>query len=191
MSKDDIPAITAWILVDTKEGPGEIGKLSAEAEKTMENYLATHDLRDYHHTHRLGLLMFRFGLRRLASQCAKAIGDLPWKLGWQFQSISGKVHARIRKIILRPDSDADAWMKEPALACSAMSIPLWLADGVERVSTLVALFNKAAECPWIFPRLQHIYQWHLALAGKNEELGQIEKIAPAHSLGLSGKPAEA
>jgi hypothetical protein len=184
----EMPAIKAWVLVDTDDRGAGIEKLSAEARTTMESYLITGSLRDHHHTRRLGRLMFRFGLRRLASQCAKVLGYSPWAIGWQFQSISGNTHSRIRKIILRPDSDADAWMTEPALACSAMSIPLWLMDGVARVSSLVALFNKAAECPWIFPRLNHIYQWHLALVGKHEELRQIEQLAPEFAVGLSENP---
>lgn len=189
ISTEVMPAIKAWILVDTAECAKGIEKLSAEARQTMENYLITDSLRDHHHTHRLGRLMFRFGLRRLACQCAKVLGDSPWELGWQFQAICGTAHSRIRKIILRPDSEADAWMKEPALACSAMSIPLWLMDGVERVSELTALFQKAEECPWIFPRLQHIYQWHLALAGKIAELGAIETISPDLAIGLSKQPS--
>jgi len=189
ISTEVMPAIKAWILVDTAERSNGIKKLSAEARQTMENYLITDSLRDHHHTHRLGRLMFRFGLRRLACQCAKVLGDSPWELGWQFQVICGTAHSRIRKIILRPDSDADAWMKEPALACSAMTIPLWLMDGVERVSELTALFQKADECPWIFPRLQQIYQWHLTLAGKFVELGQIETLSPDLAIGLFKQPS--
>lgn len=185
ISMEEMPAVKAWVLVDTNERADGVEKLSAEARSTMTNYLNHHKLRDYHHTHRLGRLLFRFGLRRLSAQCAKVIGYLPWELGWQFQAICGSAHTRIRRIILRPNSDIDAWMREPALACSSMSIPLWLVDGVERVSELIALFNKADECPWIFPRLQHIYQWHLALAGKFEELSQIETISPDLAIGLS------
>ena len=186
ISMEDMSAIKAWVLVETKEQADGIENLSAEARATMVKYMTHHSLRDYHHTHRLGRLLYRFGLRRLSSQCAKAIGYLPWELGWQFQPISGAVHSRIRKIILRPNSDIDAWMKEPALACSAMSIPLWLLDGVARVSELAALFNRAEECPWIFPRLRHIYQWHLALADKHAELRRIEELAPDLAVGLSG-----
>jgi hypothetical protein len=188
ISTEEMPAIKAWALVDTDDRAVGIEKLSAEAQANMESYLIKGGLRDHHHTRRLGRLMFRFGHRRLASQCAKVLGFSPWAHGWQFQSISGNAHARIRKAILRPDSDTDVWMKDPALASSAMSIPLWLMDGVARVSSLVALFNKAAECPWIFPRLQHIYQWHLALAGKHEELRRIEELAPDLAVGLSDKP---
>jgi hypothetical protein len=191
LTSEVMPAIKAWVLVDTADREEGIVKLSAEARASMEKYLTAGILGDHHHTRRLGRLMFRFGLRRLASQCAKVLGDSPWKMGWQFQAISATAHSRIRKIILRPDSDADAWMKEPALACSSMSLPLWLMDGVERVSELTALFNKSAECPWIFPRLQHIYQWHLALAGKHEELRLIEQLAPDLAVGLSEKPTPA
>ncbi len=191
ISTADMPAIRAWVLVDTEERAEGIEKLSAETRASMERYLVGGSLRDHHHTRRLGRLMVRFGLRGLASQCAKVSGYSPWRIGWQFQSICGSSHNRIRKIILRPDSDADAWMREPALACSAMSIPLWLMDGVERVSELTALFNKAEECPWIFPRLQHIYQWHLALAGKFGALHQIEHLAPDLAVGLSEEPGSA
>jgi hypothetical protein len=187
ISTEDMPAIKAWVLVNADEGKPFIEKLAAEARRAIENYLASGSLRDHHHTRRLGRLMFRFGLRRLSSQCAKALGYSPWEIGWQHQPVSATIHSRIRKIILGPDSDSDAWMKDPALACSAMSIPLWLADGVERVSALTALFNKAEECPWIFPRLQHIYQWHLALAGKHEELRHIEHLAPDLAVGLADR----
>lgn len=188
ISTEEMPAIKAWVLIDTEDRAFGIEKLSAEARASMEKCLTTGSLCDHHHTRRLGRLMFRFGLRRLASQCVKVIGYLPREVGLQFQSISGTAHGRIRKIILRPDSDADAWMREPALACSAMSMPLWLVDGVERASELTALFNKAEDCPWIFPRLQHVYQWHLALAGKHEELHQIEQLVPDLAVGLSEKP---
>ncbi len=184
-STEVMQAFRPWALVDTTEREEGIIRLSSEARATMRKYLTTGSLREHYHTRRLGRLMFRFGLRRLASQCAKVLGHSPWEIGWQFQAISGNAHARIRKMILRPNSGADAWMKEPALACSAMSLPLWLMDGVERVSELTALFNRAAECPWIFSRLQHIYQWHLALADKHEELRQIEQIAPDLAVGLS------
>jgi len=189
ISMEEMPAVKAWVLVDTNERADGIEKLSAEARATMTNYLNHHKLRDYHHTHRLGRLLFRFGLRRLSAQCAKVIGYLPWELGWQFQAICGSAHTRVRRIILRPNSDIDAWMREAALACSSMSIPLWLMDGVERVSELTTLFQKAEECPWIFPRLQHIYQWHLALAGKFEELGAIETLSPDLAIGLSKQPS--
>lgn len=81
-------------------------------------------------------------------------------------------------------------MTDPALACSAMTIPLWLADGVERVSELTSLLYRAADCPWMFPRLQHIYQWHLAIAGKQAALGEIEQLAPDLAVGLTKKPGE-
>ena len=189
ITMEDMPVIRAWVLVETNELEDGIERLAAEARVSMEKYLATGSLRDRHHTRRLGRLMFRFGQRRLSSQCAKVLGHSPWRIGWQFQSISGAAHACVRRAILRPGQVADDWMREPALACSAMSIPLWLTDGVERVSNLVDLFRQAADCPWLFPRLQHIYQWHLALAAKHAELRQIEGIAPDLAIGLSGKPS--
>ena len=41
---------------------------------------------------------------------------------------------------MQPSTDADAWQHEPALACSEMTSPLWLMDGVSRVSERVTLF---------------------------------------------------
>jgi hypothetical protein len=81
-------------------------------------------------------------------------------------------------------------MSDPALACSSITIPLWLTDGVERVSSLSSLFFRAAECPWMFPRLQHIYQWHLALAGKQEALREIAQFTPDLAAGLSETPEQ-
>lgn len=66
-----------------------------------------------------------------------------------------------------------------------MSIPLWLKDGVSRLPELMGIFSKARECPWVFPRLEHIYQWHLALAGNQKALSEIETMASERSLGLA------
>jgi hypothetical protein len=181
----DMSSIKAWSFADHEEGVSLLHELVSELRETSVKRIANGTLSYPYDTRRLGRLMFRVGLRRHAYSCAKALGYSPWESGWQFQIVSAGFHARIRKIILRRGVDGDRWMKEPTLACSAMTIPLWLSDGVERVAELTALFNQAGDCPWIFPHLQAIYQWHLALAGKTAVLGGIEQLAPELSLGLS------
>lgn len=185
ISAYDLEAVRGWVLADTSFGPPILKRLVAEATMIMKRYQRTLSLRDYHHTRRVGRLMVRLGFRRLALQCAKALGSSAWALGWQHQVISSATQSRIREIIRRPGSDVNAWMREPALACSSMTIPLWLADGVQRMPELIKLFRRAEECPWIFPRLQPIYQWHLALAGKLPELRRVEQLAPELSIALS------
>lgn len=183
----DLSSIKAWVLLNSEEGPPLIEKLASEARETAEQHIKSGQLRYPYDTCRFGRLMFRFGLRRLSYKCAKALGDSPWINGWHFQVVSADVHSRIRQVILKQNCDVDAWMTDPALACSAMTIPLWLADGVERVSELTSLFYRTADCPWMFPRLQHIYQWHLAIAGKQAALREIEQLAPDLAVGLSEK----
>jgi hypothetical protein len=50
---------------------------------------------------------------------------------------------------------------------------------------LVKLFNGAQSCPWIFSHLHHVFQWHLALAGKQTALREIETIDPESAGGLA------
>lgn len=191
LTTEQLAAIRAWSLVDTGESALQIETLAAKARETMASLLIHGRLRDHHHTRRLGRLMFRLGFRRLASQCAKCLGDSPWELGWQHQSIAPAAHARIRGILLRRGGAGEAWRTDPALACSAMSLPLWLADGVARLSELAALFNRAEACPWIFPRLQPVFQWHLAIAGRTADLLQVERLDPGLAAGLSREPQPA
>jgi uroporphyrinogen-III synthase len=72
-----------------------------------------------------------------------------------------------------------------------MSMPLWLVDPVNRVPDLVELFRKADACPWIFPRLHHVYQWHLALCGKQETLREVEAVDPEFAIGLAAQTRSA
>lgn len=68
-----------------------------------------------------------------------------------------------------------------------MSLPLWLVDGVSRVPELTQLFNQAAAFPWIFPRLYHVFQWHLAIAGKRQALKEVSGMCTDNDLGLTNE----
>jgi hypothetical protein len=184
----DMESIKTWVLGKSAEGPSLIETLASEAKETAAQRIKNGRLRLPYDTRRLGRLMFRLGIRRHSYDCAKALGESPWKNGWQHQVVSAEFHSRIRQ---RIHHGADTWMSDPALACSSMTIPLWLTDGVERVSSLSSLFFRATECPWMFPRLQHIYQWHLALADKQEALREIAQLAPDLAAGLSKIPEQA
>lgn len=183
----DLASIKAWSLVDAEAGVPLFAELVSEMQDTAAKRTKNGTLSRPYDTRRLGRLMLRFGARRHSYSCAKALGDSPWSVGWQFQIVSPAFHTRIRKLILRPEIDQDRWKKEPALACSAMTIPLWLSDGEARVTELTAIFKQADECPWLFPRLQAIYQWHLALGGKTKALEEIGQFAPELALGLPAK----
>lgn len=184
----DMESIKTWVLAESAEGPSLVDSLASEANETAAQRIKNGRLRLPYDTRRLGRLMFRLGFRRHSYHCANALGEPPWKNGWQHQVVSAEFHSRIRQRIHHGN---DTWMSDPALACSSMTIPLWLTDGVERVSSLSSLFFRAAECPWMFPRLQHIYQWHLALAGKQEALREIAQLAPDLAAGLSETPEQA
>lgn len=185
LSSGEDVAFFAWVFADTCEGPMHAGEILSQANTMLGKLKDRKSLYSSHHAQRLGRLLFRLGKRRESIRCAKTIGRSPWQLGWQFQSIIGSVHARIRERLLRKDVIANTWETNPALACSAMTLPLWLVKPVNRVSTLMGLFNQAASCPWIFLRMHHVYQWHLALAGKQEALDEIETIAPDWGIGLA------
>lgn len=185
LSSGEDDAFFAWVFADTSEGPMHVGEILSQANTMLEKLKGRKCLYSSHHAQRLGRLLFRLGKRRESIRCAKAMGRSPWQLGWQFQSIVGSVHARTRERLLRKDVIADAWEGDPALACSAMTVPLWLVNPVNRVNALMGLFKQAASCPWIFPRMHHVYQWHLALTGKQDALGEIEAIAPDYSVGLT------
>ena len=181
-------ASLAWIELHTPETTRHAEAMVDDAREKMEAIagLAKPKVSAQFELHRLGRLLFRAGLRGEALRCAKALGVSPWERGWQFQAIAGHTHTRIRRLLVKPDRDSAAWQREPALACSAMSRPLWLIDGISRVPALVNLFNQAHDCPWIYPRLHQVFQWHLALAGKHEALREVEAMDADGAVGLGG-----
>jgi hypothetical protein len=65
-----------------------------------------------------------------------------------------------------------------------MSLPLWLADGVGRMSELTRLFDNAGALPWVFPRLRHVFQWHLATRGNRLALREVGGLSKRHALGI-------
>lgn len=178
-------AFLAWMFANTPDGPKYSEKIAKEAASVLEQLRVGKSLYCSHHAQRLGRLLFRLGRRRESLRCAKAVGLSLCQSGWQFQAIVGSSHRRIRERLLRPGIISDTWTSEPALASSAMSMPLWLVDSVDRVPDLMKLFGKADACPWIFPRLHQIYQWHLALCGKQETLREVEAFDPEFAIGLA------
>ena len=178
---------SAWAFADTCESSDHISVVLRQVATTLKKLGDRKNLHSSHHAQRLGRFLFRLGLRGDSMRCAKAVGISPWEHGWQFQSLRASTHNRIRDLLIRPETNTDAWSIEPALACSAMSIPLWLANPINRVEALQKLFQMSADCPWLFPRLQHVFQWHLALVGKQKALHEIEVIAPDWSVGLGCK----
>jgi hypothetical protein len=187
MFKEQFETIAAWVLLDDEDKDSRtdqllrdtlnlINKLNEGGEKSLKNR---------HRLRKLGRLLFRLGHRREALRAARTLGVSAWSEGWQFQPIGGMAHAGIRKRLLRPKTNADAWQHDPALACSAMSLPLWLADGVSRVPELMQLFNRAGDFPWVFPRLSHVFQWHLAIAGKSQALREIQILPESRTIGFS------
>jgi hypothetical protein len=99
--------------------------------------------------------------------------------------LSAAFHRRIRRIIIKPGMETDRWLTDPALACSYMSIPLWLQDGICRINQLTSLFGQARQCPWLYPQLNQVFQWHLALAGNQKALHQIATMDPEGQVGLA------
>lgn len=178
-------AFFAWVFADTDEGPDHIALILRHAGIMLERLKDRKSLYSSHHAQRLGRLLFRLGHRRESMRCAKAVGLSPWDEGWQFQSIRGSTHTRIRNRLVRPGTITDTWQTYPSLACSSMSLPLWLRDPINRMPELVKLFNGAQSCPWIFSHLHHVFQWHLALAGKQTALREIETIDPESAGGLA------
>ena len=185
LSQGQDVAFPAWVSADSCESSDHISVVLRQMDTTLEKLGSKSSLHGRHHTRRLGRLLFRLGLRRDSMRCAKAIGISPWEQGWQFQSIRGSSHTRIREHLIHAGMDTDAWAAEPALACSAMSSPLWLMTPLNRVNDLMRLFQKSSQCPWLFPRLGHVFQWHLALIGKQDALLEIGSIAPDWSVGLA------
>jgi hypothetical protein len=134
----------------------------------------------------LGPIAWRCGRRRSAA----AFDPLPRPglrrlHGWHHLPIQPLRHARIRKFLAeRNGAETETWLTDPGLACSGMSLPLWMADGVCRIGDLCSLMERAGTFPWVFPRLYHVFQWHLALAGRGAELGAIAYRHPGDSWGL-------
>ena len=81
--------------------------------------------------------------------------------------------------------ETDRWLTDPALACSYMSIPLWLQDGICRINQLTSLFGQARQCPWLYPQMNQVFQWHLALASNQNALHEIAAIDPEGQVGLA------
>jgi hypothetical protein len=134
---------------------------------------------------RAGSLKFRLGDRQGAMACAKEFGSTPSRELWHLQPVAGSLHARVHEFVGRGREVPDeTWTGCPALASSAMVLPLWIRDGQPRLKELTALFSRAADYPWIFPKLYHVLQWHLALAGDKASLDEIAAICPRFSLGL-------
>ena len=184
LSEGQDTAIRAWIFPDDPNQAATIELMRVQAKDFVESLGGKAVLGSRYHLHRLGRFFFRLGLRRDAKYCARALGTLPCRSGWQHQVLAGSCHIRIRRHLLSSGSAAEAWKHEPALACSAMSVPLWIVDGKSRLDELMALFEKIHVFPWIFPRLAHIFQWHLAISGKQEALREIDRIEPDLSIGL-------
>ena len=184
--KEMVPAMSAWISPDGHvDGESTLESIVREARLGAEQCLRDPSLYHYHHTRRLGCLMVRIGQHGLAIRCAKAIGHSPWQQGWQHQALANASHTRIRNAIMQTSTDAAAWLRDPALASSAMSRPLWLNNTVSRLPELITLFTRAADWPWIFPRLHDIFQWHLAISNKPDELRAVEALAPDWAVGLA------
>ena len=182
------PSMSAWTLPDDHpERASMIDSITLEASASAGQYQRNPSIYHHHHTRRLGRFMVRLGQRGLAIRCAKAIGFAPWERGWQHQALANAPHTRIRNAIMQINAaaDADAWLRDPALACSAMSRPLWLNTPVSRLPELIALFTRAADCPWIFPRLHDVFQWQLALSNEIDALRAVESLAPDWAAGLA------
>ena len=188
ISKQMLPLISAWLSMnDPSEYVSKIDRLTMEAHACVEQLLQKVDLRNQAHVTRLGRFMLRIGQRGLAIRCAKATRRSPWLNGWQHQALANAPHARIRNAIINTTAvaNADAWLHDPALACSAMSRPLWLSGTVGRLPELIALFARAADFPWLAPRLYDVFQWHLAISNNIDELLAVEALAPDSALGLA------
>lgn len=185
MSEGQDLTITAWTSGDTPKRTEAIRLMVEQAEDFIEKLKEKPRLRPRHHLARLGRMFFRLGDRTMARKCGKVIGISTMNHGWQHQCLSTEAHDRIRSHFLGGDIAADTWQRDPALACSAMTIPLWLKDGVNRLPELMGIFANVDECPWVFPRLQHIFQWHVALSGNQKALEEIESLAPDDSIGLA------
>jgi hypothetical protein len=186
--KEVFETIPAWVLPDDGDSAARINQLIQDTRDLIDE-LSRSDrnrLRSRHRLRKLGRLLFRMGERKESLRAAKALGVSAWSEGWQFQPVGGKAHVSIRNRLLCQETNADAWQREPALACSAMSLPLWLIDGVSRVPELTHLFNNAGAFPWVFPQLHHVFQWHLAISKHHAVLAELAGIGNRDVLGLAG-----
>jgi hypothetical protein len=184
--------IPAWLSLMDEESTATVEKLIQDTLNLIEElkHLGQKRLTSHYRIRKFGRLLFRLGKRKESLRAARALGYSAWAEGWQFQCTDGKGYSNRRNYLIQPSTDADAWQHEPALACSEMSLPLWLMDGVSRVPQLVKFFNQADTFPWVFPQLYHIFQWHLAIAGKTQALGEIRSLSMEHALWFSGFPAQ-
>jgi hypothetical protein len=177
--------LRAWAGANTVTGSGAVAEILDEAERMRTEFTRGKRILGLIHSMRLGRFLIRLGMRRDAMRCARTIGRSPWEYGWQQQPLSAAFHCRIRGIIIKPGMEADRWLTDPALASSYMSVPLWLQDGICRIDQLTTLFGQARQCPWLYPQLGHVFQWHLALAGNHQALGEIAALDPEGQVGLA------
>jgi hypothetical protein len=184
-TKEQLKRVAVWTFAGTPEGPKHVAEIINQSANLLRYPQIVKSTSGYRYAYGLGRFLFRLGLRGKSMYFARLLGLSPWAHGWQFQAIARDAHARIRKLLVKPGMMVDAWQQDPALACSAMSLPLWLTVAVSRVPALLGLFHHAHACPWVFPRLHHVFQWHLALAGKQSALSEIEIFSPDCSVGLA------
>ena len=133
-----------------------------------------------------GAIAYRLGRRRLAARFDPLPDPgLRRRHGWHHLPIPPERHARLRRVLAtQAGADATAWQTDPGLACSGMSLPLWLEDGSDHLPKIAALLERTGEFPWVFPRLYHVFQWRLALAGHCDALRGIYERFPDDSWGL-------
>ena len=179
--------IPAWLSLMDEDSAATVDKLIQDARNHIDElqHVGLKRLTFHYRIRKLGRLLFRLGKRKESLRAARALGYSAWAEGWQFQCTDGKGYANRRNYLIQPSTDTNAWQHEPALACSEMSLPLWLMDGVSRVPELVTLFNQADTFPWVFPQLYHIFQWHLAIAGNQAALQEIAAMDRTTDLGLA------
>ena len=188
LTDGQMEAINAWTHGHKVEGSDHITEILNQASAILGKPLVDQTLHDIHHIRRLGRLLFRLGLRHEAMRCAKALGVSAWEEGWQFQTVTHATHSRVRKFCFGSGAGDNRWQFDPALACAAMTVPLWLTDCYISVASLERLFKKSRAFPWVFPRLFHIFQWSLACAGKERTLREVEAISPEFAIGLAKSP---
>ncbi len=179
--------IPAWLSLMDEDSTATVDKFIQDARNHIDElkHVGLKRLTSHYRIRKLGRLLFRLGKRKESLRAARALGYSAWAEGWQFQCTDGKGYANRRNYLVQPSTDANAWQHEPALACSEMTLPLWLIDGVSRVPELVTLFNQADTFPWVFPQLYHIFQWHLAIAGNQAALQEIAAMDRTTDLGLA------
>ena len=177
--------LRAWIQATSATGHEAFAEVVETAARMRAEFTRGKRLLGLYHSIRLGRFLLRLGLRREALRCARTIGITPWEHCWQQQPLSAPFHRRIRDLIIKPGMETDRWLTDPTLACSSMSVPLWLQDGTCRITELTTLFGQARQCPWLYPQLYHVFQWHLALAGNQKALREVAAIDPEGNVGLA------